>query len=205
MQRQAMAARRKPKKSSKHTPQEPKRGRGRPSDYRPELCEMVRKLALLGLTDEEMADVIGKPIRTFLEWKVKHPEFQQAIKNGKTPADADVSDRLHQRAMGYEWDEQQPIKLKEIRYGENGKKVAEIEHVKIVTVRRVVPPSEVAGIFWLCNRQRDKWRQRQEVTGAGGKPLIPEEPNWGIVRDGIEGKLARIAATGAAAGVAGKP
>lgn len=201
-----MATRRKAKKTPKDAAPEPKRSRGRPSDYRPEFCAAVHKLALLGLTDEEMAAIIGKPMTTFDRWKAQHEEFRKALKAGKTPADADVADRLHQRALGFEWQEQQAIKLKEIKFDPTtGKKIAEVERVEIVTVQRQMPPSEVAGIFWLCNRQRDKWRQRQEVTGEGGKPLIPAQPNYDIVRDALESKLARIAGAAAAAGVARQP
>jgi|GEM_PF-5052463 len=30
-------------------------------------------------------------------------------------------------------------------------------------------------IFWLKNRQRDKWSDRKEFTGAEDNPLIPEK------------------------------
>ncbi len=38
---------------------------GRPTLYRPELCEMVRRLALLGLNDVEMADALNIDAITF--------------------------------------------------------------------------------------------------------------------------------------------
>lgn len=182
-----------------------KRSRGRPSDYRPELCETVEKLALLGLTDEQMADVIGKPIGTFNRWKADHAEFREAIKRGKTPADANMAQALFKRGTGFEWDEQQAIKVKEIKFDPNtGRKVSETERVEIVTVHRVAPPDTAAGIFWVCNRQKDLWRQRQEVTGANGKPLFGDQ-NLDEVRETVQGKLDRIAAKTAARAVAGKP
>lgn len=179
----------------------PKRGRGRPTDYRPELCEAVEKLAKLGLTDEEMADVIGKPIGTFNRWKADHEEFREAIKRGKIPADAEVASRMFERAKGYEWDEQQPVKLKVITYGENGKKTSETERVEIVTVRRVVPPDTMAGMYWLNNRQKDRWRQRHELAGPNGKPLFADL-NLDEVREGVQGKLDRIVATARATAMA---
>ena len=34
------------------------------------------------------------------------------------------------------------------------------------------PPDTNAARHWLNNRQRDKWRERQEITGADGDPLF---------------------------------
>jgi CelD/BcsL family acetyltransferase involved in cellulose biosynthesis len=39
-----------------------------------------------------------------------------------------------------------------------------------------VPPSEVACIFWLKNRQRENWRDRQEVDVMGEIKVV-EEPS----------------------------
>lgn len=169
-----MATRRPPK--PKRAANSAKKRRGRPTDYRPELCAVVRKLALLGLTDEEMAEVVGKPIGTFNRWKAEHEEFREALKGGKRPANADVAASLFDRAKGFEWEEQQAIKLKEIRYGENGKKVAEIERVEVITVKRKAPPDTMACMYWLNNRERDSgnWRHKvdHEHGGKGGGPII---------------------------------
>jgi hypothetical protein len=37
------------------------------------------------------------------------------------------------------------------------------------------PPDTAAGIFWLTNRQKHLWKQRQsnELTGVDGQPLTP--------------------------------
>jgi hypothetical protein len=178
-----MPARRKPK-SQKQAANSPKRGRGRPSDYKPEICAMVAKLALLGLTDAEMADVIGKPMRTFDTWKAIHPEFQQAIKGNKRPANGDVAVSLFERAKGYEWQEQQAIKVKEIRYSETGKKISEIERVEVVTITRKAPPDTMACMYWLNNRERDSgnWRQKVDVEhgGKGGGPIILYRDDEGL-------------------------
>ena len=40
--------------------------------------------------------------------------------------------------------------------------------------REHVPPDTTACIFWLKNRRKDEWRDRQEHTGADGTPLVPE-------------------------------
>lgn len=134
--------------------------RGRPSSFREEFVEQARKIALLGATEEEIADVFCVTVMTMRNWKKAHPEFFAALKGGKLPADSDVADRLHQRALGFEFEEAQPIKLKEVLY-EDGRRVKETERIEIVMVHRVVPPDTTACIFWLKNRRPDLWRDRQ--------------------------------------------
>lgn len=135
------------------------RSGGRPTAYRPEYAEQAFRLALLGATDQEVADFFGVAVRTVQTWKQRHPEFLHSLKKGKLDADASVADSLFQRALGYEWDEAQPIKLKTVLY-ENGKRVSETERVEIVTVRRVVPPDPTSMIFWLKNRRPQNWRDK---------------------------------------------
>jgi hypothetical protein len=74
---------------------------GRPTLYRPELCEMVRRLALLGLNDVEMADAINIDVHTFSDWKARHREFRQALARGGVQADAKVAQSLYRSALGF--------------------------------------------------------------------------------------------------------
>ena len=163
-----------------------KRGRGRPSDFKPEYCRQAEKLCKLGATDVEIADFFGKAQSTIDLWKLKHPEFSESLKRGKMLADANVANRLYQRATGYR---HRAVKIMQFE-GE----VFREEYTEHYA------PDTAAAIFWLCNRQKDKWRQRQEITGANGKPLAGDV-NLDEVRDAINSKFDRIAATLAAAGV----
>ena len=64
---------------------------------------------------------------------------------------------MFEKAIGYEWIEEQAFKLKTIEYGENGKKLRESEDVKVVEVVKRLPPDTAATIFWLRNRQPQLW------------------------------------------------
>src|ERR1041384_7074197 len=75
------------------------RPRGRPRI--PCTAEHVRRvfeLALLGLTDDELAEALGISERTLENWKLRHPEFLEALKRGKSLADAEVAHSLYRRA-----------------------------------------------------------------------------------------------------------
>jgi DNA-binding XRE family transcriptional regulator len=143
-------------------------GAGRPSSYRPEFAEQAYKLCLLGATDAEMAAFFGVSEQTINAWKQGQPEFLESITRGKSIADANVAERLYQRAMGYS---HEAVKI--FQYEGKPMVVPYTEHY---------PPDTQAVSLWLRNRQPAKWRdvQRQELTGANGGPietaaLTPEE------------------------------
>ncbi len=135
------------------------RPRGRPTSYKVEYTEQAFKLCLLGATDADLADFFEVSEKTINTWKDAHPEFLQSLKAGKDEADANVGERLYQRAMGYEHPEDKIF-------------MHEGKPVVVPTVKHY-PPDTTACIFWLKNRQRDRWRDKQdhEHTGEGGGPI----------------------------------
>lgn len=86
-------------------------------------------------------------------------------------ADANVADRLYQRAMGFEHDSEE-IKVVSIGAGEGSE-------VQRVPIKKIYPPDTVAAIFWLKNRQKDKWRDKTEtgIDAADGVELIIKKSN----------------------------
>lgn len=131
--------------------------RGRPSKYRPEAVEQARKLAMLGLTDIEMAKFFEVSERTFHDWKRAHPEFLQAIKAAKDLADADVVASLYHRATGYSHPD---VHISNYQ-GE----------VTVTPITKHYPPDPTSMIFWLKNRQAAKWRERPTLMDGDDVPL----------------------------------
>lgn len=123
---------------------------GRKSAYKEEYIQLAENYALLGATDKEMADFFGVTDRTLNQWKKEHSEFLQSLKKGKSIADANVASRLYKRAIGYD--------CKATKFAVSEGKITDskeyIEHY---------PPDTTAAIFWLKNRQPEKWRDRKEV------------------------------------------
>ena len=142
---------------------------GRPTSYRPEFARTAMMLCKLGATDPEMADFFEVNVRTLNRWKVTHEDFVAAIKRGKEQSDDRIVDSLYHRAMGTEYEEARPIKLKTVTYDDKGQKKTEAEHVQVVMVKKVVPSDTTALIFWLKNRRNKEWRDVQQIeTGAPG-------------------------------------
>lgn len=118
--------------------------------FREEYIQIVENYALLGATDAEMADFFGVSEQTLNTWKKKYPEFLDSLKKGKSIADANVASKLYNRAIGYD--------AKAIKFATNeGKITDKVEYVEHY------PPDTTAAIFWLKNRQPEKWRDRKEV------------------------------------------
>lgn len=151
---------------------------GRPSTFREEFVEQTAKLCALGATDDDLADFFDVSPRTLNRWKATHPEFMQALRRGKDPADDRVEASLYQKALPREIEEEQAIKLKEVTYNDSGKRLKEVERVEVVKVRKFVPADTTAIIFWLKNRRPDQWRDVHKVEHSGAvalASLTPEE------------------------------
>lgn len=132
---------------------------GRPTKYDVKYNDQAYKLCLLGAKDTEIADFFDVSEQTINAWKKEFPEFLESLKRGKTIADANVGQRLYERALGFEHDSE------EIKVVSMGKEGSSIERVPI---RKIYPPDTVAAIFWLKNRQSGKWRDKQDVEQSGG-------------------------------------
>jgi hypothetical protein len=133
--------------------------RGRKSSFKPEFSEAARKLCELGATDVQLADFFHVSINTIGNWKSEHAEFLGALKQGKAEADERVTRSLYHRAVGYTFDSE---KVQVLRDGT----------VVRVPIREHVAPDTTACIFWLKNREPEKWRDRVEHTGKDGEPLM---------------------------------
>ena len=109
-----------------------------------------------GLSEAQIAKNLGISYMTFRRAK-KDPEYGEQISEAliqtKDVVDMEVENMLLKRARGYEYDE-----------------VTEEYEMGVLVKRKVthkmVVPDTSAQIFWLKNRQPDKWRDRREVDNT---------------------------------------
>jgi hypothetical protein len=125
----------------------------RPTKYKAEYVEQARKLCQLGATDAEMADFFEVTISTLALWKVKHPEFSDALKMGKESADLRVEHALYNRALGFSHEEV------DIRVVDGA--------IAMTPIVKHYPPDTTAAIFWLKNRRPDEWRDKVQTEFSG--------------------------------------
>lgn len=150
-----------------------KKGRGRPTAYKPEYNEQAYKLSLLGFRDEDLAKFFGVNEDTINRWKKEHKQFSVSVLEGKDIADAEVAKAMHKRALGYKYDE---VTYEKINMDVDGMEETEdikLEAYKKKVVTKEVAPDAGAALNWLKNRQKKNWRDKIEtgVTDSEGNDI----------------------------------
>jgi hypothetical protein len=118
------------------------------------MAVVARKCCERGMTDNEIADIIGISLATLYRWKLDHPAFARVFKLGKAAADDRVERSLYSRAIGYDYIAE---KATMTRHGQ-----------KTMRYRAHIPPDTAAAVWYLKNRRPDRWRDsfRHEHTAS---------------------------------------
>lgn len=124
----------------------------------------IEKLAIHGLTDVELAEILKVDERTINRWK-QDPEFLSVLKNGKIEADLEVEKSLHKRAIGFEYEE---LQQEGTRNAEGELKVKSVKKTK-----KYYPPDTAAAFIWLKNRRG--WKDKQDIEHSGGVTVIHDD------------------------------
>lgn len=96
-------------------------------------------------------------------------------------ADAKVKKALYQRAIGYEVIEKESTVDVDPKTGES-------KPVRVKTITKQIAPDTMAIMYWLNNRSKGEFAQRQEVT-LGGE--VKTSPMANLTEDELR-KLARL-------------
>ncbi|HTN08855.1 hypothetical protein [Agriterribacter sp.] len=121
----------------------------RPTKYDIKFNEQVERLAMLGATDKQIANFFEVAESTLNLWKQEYPEFSESLKRGKLLADTKVAASLFKKAVGFT---RKAVKI----FNANGKPL-------VVPYTEFYPPDTTAQIFWLKNRQKEIWRDKQSI------------------------------------------
>lgn len=127
------------------------------------LAEMAPRL-----TDAEMAKEMGISPSTYYDWLKKHSEMSEAVTRARTGADARANNESVERSLletaprrcpdAQKADEAQKHELRlarpACRKGENRIRRREI----------YIKPDVKAQIFWLTNREPERWRNKVEAV-----------------------------------------
>jgi hypothetical protein len=163
----ALIAPKRRKKRAKPAKPTEKRGRGRPSQWDPIFEGRTYKYALMGATNEKIAEFLGISISTFERWQRERPEFKRCLEKGRHDADATVARTLFKKATGY--------------YKRTEKATASGQ---VVTVKEYFPPDTGSAIFWLKNRKPETWRDKQQHDHMHTLTLSEEFENFVRALDG---------------------
>lgn len=145
---------------------------GRPGKYythvEPRLIE-IEGWARDGLVDEQISKNLGVAYSTFKTYKKKYSDLIAALKKGKEVVDREVENALLNNAKGYDYIEEQAIKIKNVYY-EEGMRV-EKEEIRLIEIKKHKPAETTAQIFWLKNRKPKDWRDKQDINHSGNMEI----------------------------------
>lgn len=134
------------------------------------MCARVRDARYAGLTDAEIAYLLGINILTLKHWREEYPELEMAWKIGGMEADTRVAAALFKRCTGYT-----TVKRKK-EFNLDGVLVKEIEEEVHVA------PDVTAQIFWMKNRQPEHWQDRVEHAIPVGGTIIDSMSDVEVAR-----------------------
>ncbi len=123
---------------------------GRPSKFNDKIQAQIKFLAEKGFIDDEIAISLGITQQTLNNWKKEHPKFFEALKDWKLTADRRVERSLYEKACGYS--------MPDTKFATHEGQITDS-----VKYTKHIAPSDTAIIFWLKNRQPEKWRDKTEV------------------------------------------
>ena len=122
------------------------------------------------MTDQDIADEIGINVKTLYDWKNKHSKIRNALKKTKEIYDSEVEEALERSALGY-------YVFEEKWTNKWNAKTKEFELILTEKQKKWIKPDTTAQIFWLKNRDKLHWRDRQEVDVEGsveGVAILPK-------------------------------
>jgi hypothetical protein len=131
-----------------------------------------------GFTNPKLAKLFGVTVNTIKNWKRDFPKFLAAVRDGKDIWDTRMAeDCILKRIKGYRYNEE----TKEV--GENG----ELKTTRVV--RKEVAGDVKAQIFWLRNRNRERWPDIRLSEGSlkvESKKDMPDLPDDITVKEAEE-------------------
>lgn len=128
-----------------------------------------------GIYYQEMCNRLGCSLATFMKWKAEKSEFSEILKKGREVVDLQVENALLKAAQGYEYEEV----IEE--YFIDGKKIdpkdkkARPDKIHRKTIKKHQPANTTAQIFWLKNRQPEKWNDRKNIDLTGGVNITHDD------------------------------
>lgn len=141
---------------------------GRPSKFDEAITnniELIKKYYRFGLTDKQVAELIGISEATLNNYK-KDERFLESLKKEKLFADVEVIASLYKRATGYEYDEV---------YQEGSPSKDDKDKITIKTIKKTrkhIAADPTSIIYWLRNRQG--WKDKTVEGYENEKETIPE-------------------------------
>lgn len=144
----------------------------RPCEFKEEYIRQALLAFQEGFTDVKFCKLIDIARDTLNRWRREYPEFGKAIQQGKDEHDTGrVEKTLLRKALGYSYNE---ITREPLILGKGNERTIANEKLFVTKrIRKHIGADTIAIIFWLKNRNRDRWKDIKavEASGPGGGPV----------------------------------
>lgn len=153
------------KKRSKTLSNEPKTPKkiGRPSIFSEIVAQKMVSLFEQGKTEDQVAKIIGVTTTTLRNWKSGKQAFLWSVNEAKLKADEMVEASLYHRAIGYSHPEEKVFCNQGV--------------VTTHMTEKHYPPEPTAAIYWLNNRNPNKWKSKVTVFSDESEPIDVKLPD----------------------------
>jgi hypothetical protein len=121
------------------------------------------RLALLGLSEKQIAEFFEVSKSTIENLSTKHDRVRETLKRGRKYADSKVAEAFYQRALGYSHPDTVVLTRTVKEYDEKGKIKASRTEPMIVPTMKHYPPDTFACFKWLSLRQRENWADSLKI------------------------------------------
>ena len=158
-----------PKKTSKKTPKkasEAKKKRGVPCEYDNKVLPYLKdieKYARCGVTEGQLAEYYHVGKTSWAKYKKDYPEFAEILCKAKRECNTDLINRAYQVAMGYEYEEETTVTIKD--------KAGNVTGTKTTKHKRFARADGGMLQFLLINRNPDEFARDPQILEPRRKAL----------------------------------
>lgn len=121
--------------------------------YDPEMCDLVRELAMDGKSRRKIAATLGVHVITLAQWAKLYPEFYAAL-NPTEEMTNEVEMSVFKRAKGYKVKAQRPMSVQGT--------------IEIAEFEEHIHPDMTAAKMWLQAHNPQKWSDKSLVAHEVG-------------------------------------
>jgi len=144
--------------------------------YDPSFCDKALQLYPEGLTDAEFSAALGIAESSLYNYQNKHPEFREAIRQGKRGPNKVIEAAVFKAAAGYDYTEEKYERVVTVtKDATTGKERQSVRYVLTERTVKHQPPNATLAKFYLVNRAPEAWKDRQEVAHSGGLKITHEQ------------------------------
>jgi len=112
--------------------------------------DAIRGMVKQGIEPSEICRALGASVRDFNKWRKDYPEFNEAVTFSDELMDGELLETAYRQSIGYYVEEDSAFKIKSCK--EIDGKAHSVEEVKVVRIRKYIPPSSRMSLFMLQNR-----------------------------------------------------